>query len=381
MKQRVQFNRNELSGSFGDIGTDFPLLVGMILAAKLDVTSVMVMFGLMQILTGLVYGLPMPVQPLKAMAVLVITQGIAAPVLFGGGLAIGLVMLVLSMTGALNWLARAIPVCVVRGIQFGLGLSLASLALKEYVPSLGGSGFVLAFLCFVLMVMLLGNRRLPPGALVIGLGVVYALIFRVNAATVWEGVGFALPQFQVPKFSDIVTGFFILSLPQLPLSISNSVIATQRTVQDFFPERKISISRIGLTYALLNLVVPFFQGVPLCHGCGGLAGHYALGARTGGSVVIYGSIYVLIGLFFSSVFGQILEFFPKPVLGVILLFEALTLLLFVRDQAGQRRYFAISLLVALIVLTLPHGYLLGLAVGTALYYGQRNFLSDSPSSP
>ena len=69
MKNRIEFNRNELSGSFGDIGTDFPLIIGMILASNLDVASVFVMFGLMQILTGVVYGLPMPMQPLKAMAV------------------------------------------------------------------------------------------------------------------------------------------------------------------------------------------------------------------------------------------------------------------------------------------------------------------------
>src|SRR3989344_9486226 len=105
MKSRIEFNRNELSGSFGDIGTDFPLIAGMVLASNLDVASVFVMFGLMQILTGIVYGLPMPMQPLKAMAVLVITQNIQSSVLFGAGFAIGLAMLVLSLSGALNWLA------------------------------------------------------------------------------------------------------------------------------------------------------------------------------------------------------------------------------------------------------------------------------------
>jgi hypothetical protein len=69
---RVRFDRNELSGAFGDIGTDLPLIVGMILAAKLDPASVLTLFGAMQLLTGLIYGLPMPAQPLKAMAVLVI---------------------------------------------------------------------------------------------------------------------------------------------------------------------------------------------------------------------------------------------------------------------------------------------------------------------
>lgn len=128
---RIRFDRHELAGRFGDIGTDLPLLIGMIAAAGLDAASVFTVFGVLQLLTGLLYGLPMPMQPLKAMAVLVISQGIAGETLYGAGLAIGTVTLVLSLSGALEWLARAIPRCVVRGVQVGRGLSLATLALKQ----------------------------------------------------------------------------------------------------------------------------------------------------------------------------------------------------------------------------------------------------------
>ena len=95
---RPRFDRNEWSGAFGDMGTDLPLLVGMILASGLDATSVLTVFGLMQIATALRYRLPMPVQPLKAMAAIVIAQKIQPNVLYGGGLAIGVAML-------FNWLA------------------------------------------------------------------------------------------------------------------------------------------------------------------------------------------------------------------------------------------------------------------------------------
>lgn len=367
-QNRIEFNRNELSGSFGDIGTDFPLIAGMVLASNLDVASVFVMFGLMQILTGIVYGLPMPMQPLKAMAVLVITQNIQSSVLFGAGFAIGLVMLVLSLSGVLNWLAVKIPPCVVRGIQFGLGLSLASLALGKYVPSMGADGYVLALISFTLMVALLGNRRTPPGVFVIGLGLLYAVFFKVDLNSLSAGIGLSLPQFSLPGPRDILTGFVLLALPQLPLSLSNSVIATNKTVHDLFPDRKISVKKIGMTYALINLVVPFFKGIPVCHGCGGLAGHYALGGRTGGSVIIYGTVLAVIGLVFSQAFHQVIQFFPQPILGVVLFFEALTLMLFIRDQAQNKRDTAIALLVALICLTIPQGYVVGLMVGTALYY-------------
>ena len=147
---RIRFDRNELSGAFGDIGTDFPLIVGMILVAKLDAASVLIMFGLMQLLTGFVYGMPMPAQPLKAMAVLVITRKVSGNVLYGGGLAIGITMFVLAATGLIDQLARAIPKSVVRGIQFGLGLQLSLLALQDYIPADGRRGYALAAVAFAL---------------------------------------------------------------------------------------------------------------------------------------------------------------------------------------------------------------------------------------
>jgi MFS superfamily sulfate permease-like transporter len=378
---RIRFDRNELAGSFGDIGTDLPLVIGMVLAAKLDAASVFVMFGLAQIATGLVYGLPMPMQPLKAMAVLVIGQKLNGDLLYGGGLAIGVVMLLLVVTGGLTWLAQVVPRPVVRGIQFGLGLSLASLALKQYVPADGLGGYALALAAFAAMLVLLGNRRVPGGLVVILLGVVYALVYRYHSIALAAQPALALPKLHVPSWTDIYTGFLVLSLPQLPLSLSNSVIATNQTIKDLFPERDVSVPKIGLTYSIANLIMPWFSGIPVCHGCGGLAGHYAFGARTGGAVVIYGSLYLVLGLFFSGQVGQIIEIFPRPILGVVLLFEAVTLLLFVRDQASSQRDLTIAFVVALIAFTLPQGYVVGLVVGTAIYYcAERGWLLSSPSS-
>jgi hypothetical protein len=81
LRERVRFDRNELSGAFGDIGTALPLLLGMILVPGLNGTRVLLVFGAMQIGTALMYGIPMPVQPLKAVALIVITQKIGGEVL------------------------------------------------------------------------------------------------------------------------------------------------------------------------------------------------------------------------------------------------------------------------------------------------------------
>ncbi len=362
----LRFDRNELSGAFGDIGTDFPLIASMILVARLDAASVLIMFGAMQMLTGLVYGLPMPVQPLKAMAVLVITQKLSGEVLRGGGLAIGITMLALAATGLIDWVARVVPKSVVRGIQFGLGLQLASLALKDYVQSGGVVGYGLAVLSFVLILWLLANRRYPPAPFVIALGVAYALFFRLDLGALSRGVGFSLPQVSLPSLGNVLTGFLILALPQLPLSLGNSVLATRQVVEDLFPERPTTVRKISFTYAVMNLINPFFGGVPTCHGSGGMVGHYTFGGRTGGSVIIYGAFYLTVGLFLSTAFREVIQLFPLPVLGVILTFEGLALMRLVRDMVESKPDFAIILLVGLIVIGLPYGYLVGLVVGTVL---------------
>jgi hypothetical protein len=364
IQPRIRFDRNEFSGAFGDIGTDLPLIVGMILAAKLDPASVLTMFGLMQLLTGLTYGLPMPAQPLKAMAVLVIAGKASASLLYGGGLAIGITMLVLTVTGLMDWLAVAVPKSVVRGIQCGLGLQLAILALTQYVPSEGNRGFVLAAIAFVVTLLLLGNRVVPPAPLLIVLGVVYAFVFKLNAGVLAHSIAFQLPRIHTPRAADIVTGFIVLALPQLPLSLGNSILATRQIAEDLFPHRPIRIRKISYTYSLMNLVNPFFGGVPTCHGSGGMAGHYAFGGRTGGSIVIYGSIYLTLGLFLSHGFQTAIELFPRPVLGVILAFEGLVLIRLIRDMAASLADFTVVVLVALMCVGLPYGYVIGLVVGT-----------------
>ena len=125
----------------------------------------------------------------------------------------------------------------------------------------------------------------------------------------------------------------------------------------------------------MNLVNPFFGGVPTCHGSGGMAGHYAFGGRTGGSIVIYGSIYLTLGLFFSQSFQAVIELFPKPMLGVILAFEGVVLIRLVRDMASSVADFTVVVLVGLMCVGLPYGYVLGLVAGTAVSYLMRQRLT------
>jgi hypothetical protein len=342
----------------------------MVLVAGLNVAGVLIMFGLMQWVTALRYGMPMPVQPLKAMAVIVITQQIAAPIVYGAGLAIGAAMLVLTLIGALDWLARIVPKAVVRGLQLGLGIQLSLLALRDYVPAEGTGGYVLAGAGFLITLALLGNRRVPPALFVIAIGVVYAAVYQINGAELISGFGFTTPDLHVPTMSAIATGFVLLALPQIPLSLGNSLLATRQVAADLFPERGVSIRQLGLTYAAMNLVSPWFGGLPVCHGSGGLAGHYTFGARTGGSVLIYGTLYLILGLFFAGAFAIAAKVFPLPILGVLLLFEGLALMSLVRDTMDSIGDSFVAVLVALLAVGLPYGYLIALVIGTAYYYAR-----------
>lgn len=370
-RPRLRFDRNELAGAFGDIGTDLPLVIGMIAASGLNSSSVLVMFGLMQLFTAFVYGMPMAVQPLKAVAVIVITQHIAPGVLYGGGFAIGVAMMILTVTGGIDWLSRVVPRVVVRGLQLGLGIQLSLLALGNYVQRDGTGGYILAAVAFVIIIALLGNRRFPPALFVIALGVVYAVVLKMNASEVAGSVGFSLPQVQHLSMSDIISGFVLLAIPQIPLSLGNSILATRQIAEDLYPEKKIGVRKLSLTYAAMNLINPWFGGVPTCHGSGGLVGQYTFGARTGGSLIIYGSIFLVLGLFFATGFQQVVQVFPLPVLGVLLLFEGIALMQTVRGEAANKNEFFIVLIVGLLANGVPYGYAVALIVGTMLYYFAR----------
>jgi xanthine/uracil/vitamin C permease (AzgA family) len=367
----IRFDRNEVAGAFGDIGTDLPLVVGMILAAGLHSASVLVMFGVMQWLTAFRYRMPMPVQPLKAVAVIVIAQKVAPPVLYGGGLAIGIVMLLLTLTGAIEWVARIVPKAVVRGLQLGLGIQLAMLALKDYVQSDGMRGYLIASIAFIIVIAFFGNRRFPPAIPVIVLCEIYAFVYKITQSDFTNAVGFTLPQLRSVSLADMTTGFVLLALPQIPLSLGNSILATKQVAEDLFPEKQITVRKLSLTYSLMNLVNPFFGGVPTCHGSGGLVGHYTFGARTGGSILIYGSIFLILGLFFAAGFQQVVQVFPLPILGVLLFFEAAALMAMIRDQAREVDTMLLTVIVGLIAAGIPYGYAIGLVVGTVLSHMKR----------
>lgn len=369
----LSFSRREVAGAFGDLGTDLPLLVGVVLATGMDATTAFVLFGALQIASGLVYRMPMPVQPLKAMAAIAIAGKIAPPLLAAGGLIVGVVMLVLATTGALEWMARVVPKVVVRGIQVGLGLQLARLAVTRFLPSDGTQGWILAAVALALVLTLRTNRRVPAALAVLTLGVTVSAF--TWPATVPLPFGFRLPQLPArwPTGDEFAQAAVLLALPQIALSLGNSVLATRQVVRDLFPDRApLTVQRIGTTYALMNLVSAPLGGLPVCHGSGGIVGHYAFGARTGGSAVVYGVTLLLAGFFLVGDPAAFQRIVPGPILGTLLLVEAIAVLWLVRDQWGDWPAFALAIACGVVAAFAPYGYAVALVVGTLLCRGLRS---------
>ncbi|GBC95719.1 hypothetical protein HRbin16_01512 [bacterium HR16] len=87
-------------------------------------------------------------------------------------------------------------------------------------------------------------------------------------------------------------------------------------------------------------------------------------------------MYLLTGLFLSEGFHQAVQVFPMPILGVVLLFEGLGLMVLLRDRMSQPAELWLALLVAMAVVGLPYGYVVGIVGGTLLYVaGQRRWFN------
>jgi hypothetical protein len=100
---------SECSGACGDLGTFIPHVIGAMTVAGLAPVGVLFGFAAFLIATGLFYGLPLPVQPMKAISAVILTGGLSPGEVAAAGIMTGVVLLVLGATGWITRLAQAIP--------------------------------------------------------------------------------------------------------------------------------------------------------------------------------------------------------------------------------------------------------------------------------
>ena len=310
----------EFSGALGDIGTLLPLSLGAIGVAGLAPVPVLLGFALFYIATGLYYRLPVPVQPMKAVAALLLTTQVSAQSLVASGVLIGAILLILGSTGWINRAARLVPGSVLSGLQLGLGLLLASMSLELMTTSLPLGLLVLALLAVTLKLFPSWPAALLGLAVAMVLG---ALLGSPGLPLPADPAIFSMPE--LPSMDDWQQGFSILVLPQLALTITNAIVLTALVVGDYFGDQshRVSPGRLSVTTGLANLCLVPFGALPMCHGAGGVAAHYRFGARTGVAPVLLG-----VGLLLVAIVPGGLSFIaavPAAGLGALLMVAAVEL--------------------------------------------------------
>ncbi|KAK4486652.1 hypothetical protein RD792_006710, partial [Penstemon davidsonii] len=401
---------SELSGAVGDLGTFIPIVLALTLVSHVDLSTTLIFTGFYNIATGFLFGTPMPVQPMKSIAAVAVseTPHLTVSQIAAAGISTATVLLLLGVTGLMSVLYRYLPLPVVRGVQLSQamlpkfsqfsGLSFAFSAIK-YIrynqdftittstkttdprPWLGLDGLVLALSCLLFLVFTTGDgggggggggggesssavvstrrRRIqnrlkilsaiPSALLVFLLGLIFCF---VRDPSIFNDLKFGPSRFHVLKITweDFKIGFVRGAVPQIPLSVLNSVIAVCKLSGDLFPGTELSATIVSVSVGVMNLVGCWFGAMPVCHGAGGLAGQYRFGGRSGLSVVFLGLGKLVLGLVFGNSFVRILSDFPIGILGVLLLFAGIELAMASRDMNSKEESF-VMLVCAAVSLT------------------------------
>lgn len=314
-----EFNMRELAGSMGDFGTLFPLAVGYIVYCGMNPAGFLVMMGLTNIATGLIYRLPMPLEPMKALAVMAIAQRWTPSLIYASAFGSGIVWLIFGLTGIIDQLSAVTPRSVTRGIQVALGVLLGFEGFKAMSTSWALAG------CALVIVAMLRNNKWAPASVVLMIVGVMVVFSPLSSLMGRERLSLAalLPSFTLPPLTafslrEVWRSMVLAGFAQVPLTLTNAVIAASALISRYFPDKPVPERRLAINMGVMNVIVPFFGGMPMCHGAGGLAGQYYFGARTGGTNIIEGTMEVCMGLFFAATIHSILGSFPEAIIGAMM---------------------------------------------------------------
>lgn len=313
-----RFTIEEFSGALGDSITVIPLLVGIALTTNATLSHLLLFFGMFQIVVGLYFRLPMPVEPMKALAALGIAGTLSYSEITTAGVVLGVLLLLSGFMGLMNKLDRLVPVSVVRGIQLGLALILLKSAIGYISNSIWLAAIVIAVVLFFLLLNMKKNVSNISAFIVILIGIIYGIY--VNGPPPISLID--PPGLSLPQISSLPKAITIGAFPQFMLSVGNAVLATSLLFRDLLNQR-VSPDNISKSMGAMCLTSSLFGGFPMCHGSGGLAGQYRFGARTGGSNIILGSVYLGAAMIAGS--ASFLGFFPYSILGALLVFISLEL--------------------------------------------------------
>jgi len=392
LNTRYRFNRLELAGSFGDLGTLLPLAIGLILINGLNPIGVFLSVGLFYIFSGVYFGVTVPVQPMKVIGAYGIATAMSASQITASGFLLGLVLLLIGATNAMAAVAKFIPKPVVRGVQLSTGillmvggvklmLGIAKLQMihqlaEPYlsVQNIGPIpiGIIIGVAGGMLTLLLLDNKKLPAGLIVVGGGLVLGLILGTREGLTNLQLGISLPTFLPfgwPTKADFTFALFALVLPQIPMTLGNAVIAYADLSNEYFSEqsKKVTYRASCISMAFAGLFSACIGGMPLCHGAGGLAAHYRFGARTAGSNLMIGFVFLALAVFLGERSLGVIYLLPMSALGILLLFAGSQLALTLLDLTQRKDLFVCLVILGItLAVNLAAGFLVGIAVAWVL---------------
>ncbi len=395
---RYRFHRLEWAGSLGDLGTLLPLAIGMIVINGLDAAGLFFSVGVFYIASGLYYGVPVPIQPMKVIGAYAIVSALPASQILASGLLIAFLLAVIGITGAIDIIGRYVPKPVVRGVQLATGTLLMAQGVRFMLgtstyqklqqcaePFLAYQhlgplpmGLVLGVTGTFVTLLLLDNRKVPAGLVVVISGLLMGLIFGLEEAFTDFSVGFHLPRWLPlgwPSRVDFSVALVMLVLPQIPMTLGNAVIAYVDLNREYFGDagKKVTYRSACLSMALANLMSFSLGGMPICHGAGGLAAHYRFGARTAGSNLIIGGIFLALALLFGKHVLLVGTLLPMSILGVLLLFAGSQLALTIIDMRERKELFVVCMMLGITLASnLAAGFLAGIALSYALRWERLN---------
>ncbi len=382
----LKFDLNEAAGSLGDLATFLPLAVGLITVNGVNATSLFLAAGLLYIAAGLYYGLPIPVQPLKATSAIAIALAVSPETISAAAFWAGALFLFISLFRLDEWLGKVFTRPVVRGIQLGLAVLLVQGGLKGVFGAWDHSlrfagvppwvpGAVIGAAVAAIVALSRGSRRYPATLVVIPFGLLAGGILTSAWIPGSVAIGWIRPEAGFPLGADPYTVFVVLLLPQIPLTLANSIAATSDTAGTYYGLRAKRVTPRGLaaTLGIGNLLAGVIGGMPLCHGSGGVTAHYRFGARTGGANLFIGAAFVLVALFFGKSVADMSRLLPSSVLGALLVYVGIQHARLVRDIVGFPREIAVALCIGLV--TVATGNLaVAFAAGIVLEAGIGRFL-------
>lgn len=392
MSDHLKFNRMELAGSLGDLGTLLPIAIAMILLNGLNPLGLFFSVGLFYILSGSYFGVPVPVQPMKVIGAYAIATTMSASQILSSSLLMAIILFVIGITGIIEILKKVTPIAVVRGIQLSTGVLLIIGGIRLILgnsrfQSIQNSaepylrvqhigpvplGIILGIVGGLTTLLLLKNKKFPAGLVVLLAGLLVGLILGTPTGLKFENIGFHLPEifpYAFPEKIDFTFALLTLVLPQLPMTMGNAVLAYTDLSKTYFGEnsKKVTNRSVSISMALANFLSFCLGGMPLCHGAGGLAAHYRFGARTAGSNLIIGSLFLGLALLLGNHIVAIVNLIPMSILGVLLIFAGSQLAL-AFTELDNRKDFFIALLILGITLAsnMAAGFIIGIVFANVM---------------